>query len=54
LMDFCYIIIDVAIDERLERCVIFRIYTIATILPLSPIEGHFTWFAQLCINRGVR
>jgi hypothetical protein len=32
LMDFCYTIIDVAKDERLERCVIFRIYTIATIL----------------------
>lgn len=32
LMDFCYTIIDVAMDERLERCVIFRICTIATIL----------------------
>jgi hypothetical protein len=32
LMDFCYTIIDVAMDERLERCVIFRIYTIVTIL----------------------
>jgi hypothetical protein len=32
LMDFCYTIIDVAKDERLERCVIFRICTIATIL----------------------
>jgi hypothetical protein len=32
LMDFCYTIIDVAMDEHLERCVIFRIYTIATIL----------------------
>jgi hypothetical protein len=31
-MDFCYTIIDVAMDERLERCVIFRICTIATIL----------------------
>jgi hypothetical protein len=35
-MDFCYTIIDVAMDERLERCVIFRICTIATILsPMS-------------------
>jgi hypothetical protein len=32
LMDFCYTIIDVAKDERLEWCVIFRICTIATIL----------------------
>jgi hypothetical protein len=32
-MDFCDTIIDVAMDERLERCVIFRICTIATILP---------------------
>ena len=32
LMDFCYTIINVAKDERLERCVIFRICTIATIL----------------------
>jgi hypothetical protein len=32
LMDFCYTIIDVAMDERLEQCVIFRICTIATIL----------------------
>jgi hypothetical protein len=32
LMDFCYTIIDVAMDERLERCVIFRICIIATIL----------------------
>jgi hypothetical protein len=32
LMDFYYTIIDVAKDERLERCVIFRICTIATIL----------------------
>jgi hypothetical protein len=32
LMDFCYTIIEVAMDERLERCVIFRICTIATIL----------------------
>jgi hypothetical protein len=31
-MNFCYTIIDVAMDERLERCVIFRICTIATIL----------------------
>jgi hypothetical protein len=31
-MDFCYTIIDVAMDERLERCVIFRICTIANIL----------------------
>jgi hypothetical protein len=31
-MDFCYTIIDVTMDERLERCVIFRIYIIATIL----------------------
>jgi len=31
-MDFCDTIIDVAMDERLERCVIFRICTIATIL----------------------
>jgi hypothetical protein len=31
-MDFCYTIIDVAMDERLERCVIFRISTIATVL----------------------
>jgi hypothetical protein len=53
-MDFCYIIIDVAMDERLERFIILRICTIATILPLSLIEGHFTWFAQLFINRGVR
>jgi hypothetical protein len=53
-MDFCYIIIDVAMDEHLERCVIFRICTIATILSLSPIEGHVICFAQLCINYGVR
>jgi hypothetical protein len=32
LMDFYYTIIDVAMDERLEPCVIFRICTIATIL----------------------
>ena len=31
-MNFCYTIIDVAMDEHLERCVIFRICTIATIL----------------------
>jgi hypothetical protein len=31
-MDFCYTIIDVAMDERVERYVIFRICIIATIL----------------------
>jgi hypothetical protein len=43
-------IIDVAMDERLERCVIFRICTIATILSLSHIEGHVTCFAKLCVG----
>jgi hypothetical protein len=32
-MDISYTIIDVAMDERLERCFIFRICTIANILP---------------------
>jgi hypothetical protein len=42
MMDFCYTIIDVAMDERLERCVVFRISTIATIL--SPKSYRMTCY----------
>ena len=54
LMDFCYTIIDVAMDERLERCVILEYVLLQLYYPLSHIEGHVICFAQLCINCGVR
>jgi hypothetical protein len=51
-MDFCYTIIEVVMNERLERRVIFRICTITTMVSLSPLEGQIICFAQLCVHCG--